>query len=104
VVRQYPHILKFTPAGDSTRDTDGNWVPGTAGSEVQLQCRAEPEGIGSYLVGSESKRIDYSWIVYMPLGSSVEEGAEVTIDTGAAEITDTVKRFHEGQLNARVWL
>jgi hypothetical protein len=104
VVNFYPHILKFTPAGDSTRDTDGNWIPGADASEVQLQCRAEPEAIGAYLVGADSKRIDYSWIVYMPLGSTVEEGVSVTIDTGATEITDTVKRFHKGQLNARVWL
>lgn len=106
VVNQYPHKILFSSATDSTRDADGNWIAGTTGVQLDKDCRAEVNGSSGYIVSPDGSRIDFAWLVYLPLPvDPVAEGTSVTVKDGDVTIaTDTVKRFSKGQLNARIWL
>jgi len=105
-VKQYPHILKTNSDTTEAAYTNGQWVAGTAESEVQELCRVEPNG-GGYLLKPDGNRLDYNWIVYFPhsapafvVGTNLKifDGDDVLI------LDDTVKQFYRGQFNARVWL
>jgi hypothetical protein len=107
MVKQYPHMIWFTTTTDATLDDNGDWISSAGESVLKVKCRAESSTGDGYLTGSDGKRIDYSWIVYLPLDTplvkigsnvSVYDGTDVLIDK------DTVKRYSKGQLNVRVWL
>lgn len=107
MVVQYPHTASFvTPGTDATQDANGNWVPGSDEVTTTLKCRAESASNNGYIASTDGTKIDYSWIVYLPLGANaVKVGTNVTVTWGAETIlTDTVKRFSRGQLNCRLWL
>jgi hypothetical protein len=109
VVIQYPHILKLDLVSGSTTETDANGdtviVPGTT-TTVEIKCRFEPNGTGQYLIGQDGLRLDFGWIVYQPLGQlEIPEGFEVKGYLGEKLIASgTIKRFSQGQLNARAWV
>jgi len=103
---QYPHMLKTTSGSTDAQYVDGQWVPGEPTEEVLEVCRAEPAGAEGLQTTPDGDRIDYSWVVYFPhsvsrfpLGVSLEIYQDEELI-----ITDTVKKFYRGQLNARVWL
>lgn len=104
MVRQYPHIIKLTTSTDAAQDNSGNWSPGVEGT-IEKQCRAEIND-GGYITATDGRRIDFSWVVYLPLPmDKVKEGSRIELFEGSEKIaTDTVKRFYRGQLNARIWL
>lgn len=108
MVTQYPHMLWVTVNTNATKDGNGDWIPGSPGTLLKLKCRAESSSGNGYLTGSDGKRIDYSWVVYLPLDQAtlIPTGSPVSIYDGDTLILekDTVKRFSKGQLNIRVWL
>jgi len=105
MIRQYPHTITVTITAASTQDSDGNWVPGSI-STLQKECRAEPNGGNGKVVTADGVVIDYAWEVYMPLPAvAIPVGAKVEVHDGATLIlSDTVKRYHVGQLNCKLWL
>jgi hypothetical protein len=105
MITQYPHTINLTTNADSTQDSDGNWTPGST-TTVSKSCRAEPSGGNGYVRAADGERINFNWIVYLPLPQDkVKEGTLVTIFDGAEQIArDKVLRFSRGQLNARIWL
>lgn len=107
MIVQYPDTLKINTVGTSSfNSSTGNYTSGTAAAEVEQTCRAESSDGNGYITGSDGKRIDFGWIVYMPLSApKIAIGSKVSVYKGAELIlTDTVKRFSRGQLNCRVWL
>ena len=89
----------------SVQDSDGNWTPGIS-SIVNRDCRAEPNQTNGFVVAQDGSRIDYSWIVYLPLSADTYQvGTNVEIFNGAELIaSDSIKRFSRGQLSMRIWL
>jgi len=107
MVIQYNHIATITTQStDATQDADGNWIPGTPASSVDQKCRAESSSGNGYIKGVDGTKIDYSWIVYFSKDVPfINTGSQITVMNGTEKVlTDTVKRFSRGQLNARVWL
>ena len=106
MVKQYPHILEYAAVNASTQDPQGNWVTGSSTGNLEKQCRAEPNSGNGYLTSEQGVRIDYGWIVYLPLPVEIiPAGTRVEVKKDGVTIaSNTVKRFHEGQLNARIWL
>lgn len=107
MISQYPHIISIaSKATDATQDSNGNWIPGAAGSTTTLSCRAESASGNGYITGVDGAQINYSWIVYFPQTiPAIKTGASVTVMNGSESVcSDTVKRFSRGQLNCRVWL
>lgn len=104
---QYPHRITLTAVVNSTTDDDGNYVNVAGGETKELDCRAESSTGNGFITQPGGTRIDFSWIVYFPLPiEQVKEGtaAEVRNEYNELILTDTVKRFSRGQLNARIWL
>ena len=107
MVIQYPHIATITSQGtDTTQDENGNWIPGTPGTSIEQKCRAESSGGNGYVKGVDGTKIDYSWIIYFPKDvPAIKVSSAISVINGAETVlTDTVKRFSRGQLNARAWL
>jgi hypothetical protein len=109
MVIQYPNILKFDLVSGSTTETDENGdtviLPGTI-TTIEIKCRFEPNGTGQYLIGQDGLRLDFGWIVYQPLGQiDIPEGIEVKGYLGVKVIASgTIKRYSQGQMNARAWV
>jgi hypothetical protein len=107
MVVQYPHTLIATTTIQPTgQDQNGDWTPGEFIESDPIECRAESATGNGYIAGADGTRIDYSWIVYMPLSTDIlQTGTSVTIKDGENIIcTDTIKRFSKGQMNCRAWL
>lgn len=106
MVTQYPHLMTITPKNDGSVDENGDYVGGTTGVTFNTVCRAESSSGNGYIASADGQRLDYSWIVYLPKNvQKIPLGATVQVSEGEEEIlTDTVKRFFRGQLNARAWL
>jgi hypothetical protein len=109
MVIQYPHILKFDIVTGGSEEIDENGdtviVPG-ATTNVEIKCRFEVNGSGEQIPSNDGLKLDYGWIVYMPLGNSdIPEGVEIEGYHNEALIASgTVKRFFEGTMNTRAWV
>jgi hypothetical protein len=101
-VKQYPHtIIASIVPGTTSRDENGNWQP-DASADITYQCRYEPAGGNAFFEMADGQRVNYSGIIYMPVSvDDIPVGTKVTV-TGI--LTETVKRFSRGQLNARAWI
>lgn len=105
MVKHYPHTLVVTHAATSTQDASGNWVTGVE-TTTELNCRAEPNKGNAFITAEDGNRINYEWIVFIPLPvTAIKLGSMVTVKNAATVLSQNkVLRFSEGQLNARVWL
>jgi hypothetical protein len=106
MVKQYPHTLRITKAAaDSTRDLQGDWIPGSS-STSDIACRAEPNKTNGLVSTSDGTMVGYDWNVYMPLPQTeIAPGTNIEILNGTASLgSGIVKRFSAGQLNARLWV
>lgn len=106
--QQYPHIMVVaTVMATTTRDSSGNWLPDVAEEEPGIiKCRYSTKDGSGYVQSESGTQIGYDAIVYMPLPvNSIPLGASVVITEDGLEIAKgTVKHFHKGQLNARIWI
>lgn len=100
----YPHKATVTLPGTSVKDANGNWQSSGETTTVS-DCRLEPNTSNKFLALSDGKRIDYAAILYMPIGVTIPAGAKVKVEHGSTVLIETtVKHFHQGQLNQKVWL
>jgi hypothetical protein len=109
MVKQYPHkmILTIIPGGQ-VQDENGDFGPASPVT-VEKECRADASGGNGYVSGPGGTRINYSYVVYMPLPvDTIETGTLVEVQDPANNnetiLRDKVLQFYRGQLNARVWL
>ena len=105
MVKQYPHRVVFTVTSGSFRNGQGNWVEG-ATTMIEYKGRVEANSNGRFLSATDGTRIDFSWIVYMPLPvEEIPTGSKVEVFNSEVQIcSTTLKRLSIGQLNARGWL
>lgn len=100
----YPHTIIITQPGESVKDVQGNWTLVT-GTDVTLECRMETNSGRSFLTGTDGSRIDYAAIVYLQTGTDIKVGGKVIIKKGVDVLQETtIKHFHKGQLNMRLWV
>ena len=107
MVVQYIHTLTASIQAAGTTDNSGDYIPSSSSpATVTQSCRAESSDGSGYITGSDGKRVDFGWIVYMPLeATKLPIGTAVTIVNGSELVCkDTVKRFSRGQFNCRAWL
>jgi hypothetical protein len=104
----YPHTMKVATITGVGKDANNNFLPGVP-STKDYQCRYSPN-IGNGTVrasenAADGKRLIYDGIAYLPLTDDVIPfGAKVEIQLEGQLIRETVKRFHRGRFNVRVWL
>jgi len=108
MVTQYPHTIEFIKISEGARDSEGDWKPGKTKAKTK-PCRAEPatgNTGNSYISAANGERINYNWLVYLPLPvDTIKPGVKVRVKNGSEVLLhDTIKRFSRGQLNARIWL
>ena len=106
---QYPDVLSYVKStgGSSHYDDDGNLVIVPPVIEnISLKCRAEANSKGAYLSGIDGNRIEFDWVVYMPLPfESIAVGVAIQIAReGVLRAKGNVKRSISNQLNARIWV
>ncbi len=106
MVKQYPHRAVFSIVDNSTQDGNGNWTPGLISTE-EHSCRAEPSSGNGFITGQGGSKINYDWILYMPLPiPPIQIGSKVEVfdENNELKVSDSVKRVNKAQLNARAWL
>lgn len=106
---RHPHILNYelTASTEPTRNDDGDIIPGIPTTvSKSVKCRHQPNVRASYLISeSDGSRLDFSAVIFLEKPESIPVGQNVTILNGANVIqTGSVKRFHQGQLQTRIWI
>ena len=101
MIVQYPHTISIVWKDKSTQDVNLNWVEG-ADHSFESVCRAEPNGKGSKIPGSDGVLIEFSFLIFLPKHSTVIPIDAEYLLNGA--ISGKVKRAENGQLNSRLWL
>jgi hypothetical protein len=97
--------MSVTTNPNSTRDGGGNWQSGGAPTTKTYECRYEPNTGNRVLIGEGGKKIDYSGTVYFKSSDVLIIGQQVTVTLHSGSvIKGSVKGFHPGQLNSRLWL
>lgn len=103
MVKQYPHTITAKIVTESHQNENGDWVPGVEQDRV-IKGRAE---VGGRMVQlTDGNQFVYSWVVYMPKGTTpVPPGTAITVTwDGETLATGNVLLFSQGQLNSRLWL
>jgi hypothetical protein len=108
MVIPYPDILKFITTNGGSVETDQNGdtviVPGVS-TEINVQCRFEPNAEGKMIPSNDGGNLDYAWDVYAPLDQpDVPEQVDFKgFDKDGKQIASgVVKRFKRGQMNLTI--
>jgi len=105
-MEQYPDSIVVTVETAATQDKDaGLWTEGSSTVHI-LACRAEVNGNGRKIPGKDGGLMDFSFICYLPLMTTVIPPDSEYVLTGLINgtISGKVKRANNGQLNSRIWL
>ena len=124
-MEQYQDIISLTVGGTSTQGTDGTW-PAPKKTKYTFYCRAEANTSGRRIIGSDGQYYDFQFAVFAPLDGEVtcltgstttystvdlviadiesKESAYELLNTYGKTLKGNIKRAHNGQFNARVWL
>ena len=102
---QYPDSIVVTTSASASQNASGVWTAGATGS-YSLDCRAEVNGSGRRITSADGALIDYSFLVFMPVMTTVIPPGSDFVLTALSDgtITGQVKRASNGQLNSRLWL
>lgn len=106
----YFHTLKFKqilePIAPYLND-DGDWVvPEQEESEMQLECRYEPNDAGRSSVSEDGVEFQYGGMIYLSKDTPyILNGTSLDVFYDSVAIASgTVKRFHKGKMNAKIWV
>ncbi|RNL50771.1 hypothetical protein [Pedobacter jejuensis] len=108
---RFPHTLKtklVIGAVEPAKDENGDWVPGNSTiSDLELECRAVPNGTGKPLPGVDGDKVIFNYLVYLP--AEIVDIPEKTIVEfvykGKVFYKGPVLRFFgAGRLNTRLWV
>lgn len=110
MVKQYPHTMKWTPAGTppTTDPSTGFPVPGNPASEKSAKCRYENFRQSNHkeFTGADGKTIMQKGTIFVQFGQEVPElfdRVTVTDDaTGEKEYEGHVLNVYTGQMNSTV--
>lgn len=102
MVTQYPHTITVKSlSGDSTQDSNGNWVQGSE-SSFEFKGRFETNSRSNFLKAADGSQIVYSGIIYAPFSTpNIALGTNIEVDNGTK---GNVLQFSRGQLNVRIWI
>ncbi len=105
MVKQYPDKVTLTTPADSTQDAQGDWIPGTGSTVAEFDCRYEPNTGNRIIVGEDGNRIDFSGTLYLQTKNEIAVGTALeVVKHNGSTVKGTVKGFHAGQMNARIWM
>jgi hypothetical protein len=104
-MNQYPDSILITTASSGSQNASGIWTAGASGIYT-FDCRAEVNGTGKKIVADDGGLIDYSFLVFMHVTSTViPPGSSFVLSSlSNGTLSGTVKRASNGQLNSRLWL
>lgn len=111
MVRRLPHVLKYTlktPTAGISKNAAGDVIPPASEAVLkEFSCRVQPNASGATIIKEEDgQKVDFKAVVFLekttekiPFGQSVEvyEGPNLIL-------SGNVKRFHSGQIQARLWI
>ena len=104
-MQQYPDSIVVTTSASGSQNASGVWTAGET-TDYTFSCRAEVNGTGKKIAGSDGVMIDYSFDLFMPVTTVVIPAGSDFVLTALSNgtITGKVKRASNGQLNSRLWL
>lgn len=102
MVTQYPHTITLSLKAEPAQSEDGTLTAGAELEPLTIRCRAEANGSGKKIAGTDGTLTDYTWDIFAPRQTAeIPEGTPYLLN-GA--ITGTVKRAINNQFNTRIWL
>ncbi len=111
MVGQYPHRLYYKPgaATEPAPDEDtGDWdIPAGDDTLKEVKCRAEMNGNNRTLALQDGSKLEYAFVVYLPKGTaqiSKDVIVEILAEDGTVICKASVKQFHQGQLNRKLYV
>jgi len=104
-MNQYPDSIVVTTSASGSQNASGVWTAG-ATTDYTFDCRAEVNGTGKKIAGSDGSLTEYSFDVFMPVTTVIiPPGSDFVLTAlSNCSITGKVKRASNGQLNSRLWL
>jgi hypothetical protein len=111
MVNRLPHVVKYTlktPTAGISKNSDGDIIaPATTDILKEFPCRVQPNTSGAAIIKEEDgQRIEFKAVLFLnqsaekiPFGQKIE-----VFEKGQLILSGTVKRFHRGQLQVRVWI
>lgn len=110
-MKQYPHFLFYKTTTEATQNADGTWTQPSASWVLLSECRAEINGSGNVVNGSDGKAIVYQANVHLPIiATRLNTGDRIIVSetnsvSGATRVAESqVLRFDAGQLHFRIWV
>nr|WP_319268320.1 hypothetical protein [uncultured Draconibacterium sp.] len=103
---QYPDTITITRKPEYTQDANLNFKTVGEGTPFTNECRAEVAGSDPTIPGADGKKVEYSWIVYMPKQTEkFDYGCklELTLADGSV-YKSSLKQQKNGQFNTRLWV
>lgn len=105
---RYEELLYIKPAGEATRNENGDFVPGNEADWTFLsECRDEPSDSGREVAVTDGDAREFTSIVQLPedcpeIGTGVR--VQVRDITGAVVMEGTAKRFKKYRKSCRLWV
>ena len=108
IVSFRPHKMRIVHKGEGAYDSNGDWVEGQATYSDYIPCRYEPNGSAQTITLPDGTIYKYTFTVYMCVNPAqmVRYGdvIELTSQDGIVRGEFSVKGFHRGQLDMKVWV
>jgi hypothetical protein len=105
-MEQYPDSITVTVVTAPTQNTSTlQWTEGSTVTYT-FDCRAEVNGTGKRITGSDGSLIEFAYSVFMPLTDVIIPPDSVFTLTGSrfSTVTGRILRASNGQLNSRLWV
>lgn len=110
MVSRYPHKLIYSAPGseDVYDENTGQYIPGTPGVQMEVSCRARPNGAGNKKPNKDGVLTDYSYdlgIEYDP-AFSIAQNAQVQIIgvNGQVMFTGELQGYQIGNASILGWI
>lgn len=105
-MEQYPDSITVSIVTAPTQNTTTlQWTEGSSVNHT-FNCRAEVNGTGRRIPGSDGSLIEFAYTVYMPLTETIIPPDSVFTLTSSrfGTVQGRVLRASNGQLNSRLWV
>lgn len=101
-----PHRISVLKKVEGYLDNEGNYVQGKTYYSPLYKCRIERNQKAETITLDDGKRYEYSYVVYLDLGSDDFNCGETAVLYVDGEIIDekVIRGFAKGQLDCRLWL
>lgn len=103
-----PHKLRIVTKGEGSYNSNGDWVESEKSYSDYIPCRYEPNGAAQTITLPDGTAYRYSFTVYLNVNPNqlfrYGDVIELTSQDGIVRGEFSIKGFHRGQLDMKIWV